>query len=145
MMPTHEAVALRAGDLMRGGYHCSEAITIAVGEYLLGELDDRVRRISNSFSGGMGNTHQETCGVLSGCMVIIGLLHGRTDASQDDSRCIEVAARCRDQFYATFGATRCDDLRNNGYGTNSATPCSLLAERAVRVWLPILDSSKENP
>ena len=142
-MQTQEDVAQQAGDLMRQGYHCSEAVTLAVGEYLFGELDDTVRRISNGFGGGMGNTRQETCGILSGSMLIIGLRHGRTDASQDDSRCLEVAARCLEQFHATFGATRCSDLRSQGYGSGGTTPCSVLAERAVRVLLPILNSPGE--
>lgn len=116
-----------------------------MGEYLFGELDDTVHRISTSFSGGMGNTHQETCGILSGSMLIIGLLHGRIDASQDDSRCLEVATRYRDQFHATFGATRCTDLRSQGYGSSGTTSCSVLAERAVRVLLPILNSLGERP
>jgi C_GCAxxG_C_C family probable redox protein len=141
-MPTPEEVAQRAENLMRQEYHCSEAVTLAVGEYLFSELDDTAHRISNSFSGGMGSTHQETCGVLSGCMVIVGLLYGRTDSSQDDSRCLEITARCRELFHAAFGATCCEDLRNNGCGPNG-TPCSVLAERAVRVLLPILGSSGE--
>jgi C_GCAxxG_C_C family probable redox protein len=119
-------------------------VTLAVGEHLFGELDDMVRRISNSFGGGMGNTHQETCGVLSGGMMIIGLLSGRTDASQDNSRCLELATRYREQFQAAFDATRCEDLRSRSYGPHGTAPCSVLAEHVVRILLPILDSSGED-
>lgn len=76
-------------------------------------------------------------------MLIVGLLYGRTDARQDDSRCLELAARCRELFHAAFGATGCEDLRSHGYGSSGTTPCAVLAERAVRVLLPILESSGE--
>ena len=51
---------------------------LAVGEHLLGPLDDQVLRMSSGLGGGLGSTQQELCGALSGGVLIIGALYGRT-------------------------------------------------------------------
>ena len=51
---------------------------LAVGEHWLGQVDDRVRRMVTGLGGGVGGTQQEMCGALSGGVLLIGALYGRT-------------------------------------------------------------------
>lgn len=110
----------------------------AVGEHLWGQVDNQVQRATSGLSGGVGGTHEELCGALSGGVLIIGALHGRVLPDEDDSYCRELSARYRERFVQEIGTTRCADLRENGYGSDGEWPCSVLVERATRVLLEVL-------
>lgn len=111
---------------------------LAVGEHVWGEVDDRTRRISSALAGGLGCSHQEVCGALSGGVLIVGGLFGRTSSDQDDSHCNQLACTYRGRFLQEFGASRCGDLRASGYGSDGIWPCATLVERATLILLEVL-------
>ncbi len=88
----------------------------------------------------MGSTKAELCGALSGGVMTIGLLNGRTDSGDDKQRSYDPAAAYRERFKETFGTTICQELRDTAYGGDK-TPCAVLVERAVLVLLDVLDGS----
>ena len=111
---------------------------LAVGEYLLGQVDDRFLRIATGLGGGVGGTQQELCGALSGGVLLIGALYGRIKPDEDNSLCMELATLYRKRFAQELGSTNCGILRESGYGSEGSTPCSVLVERAVKVLLDTL-------
>ena len=111
---------------------------LAVGEYLLGQVDDRFLRITTGLGGGLGGTHQELCGALSGGVLLIGALHGRIKPDEDQSLCMEQTTLYRERFAQELGSTNCRVLRESGYGSEGSIPCSVLVERAVHVLLDTL-------
>ena len=111
---------------------------LAVGESLWGEVDDRTRRMSSGLAGGLGCTHEELCGALSGGVLIIGAVYGRARSDEDDTECNRRVSDFRLQFLQQFGAVRCFDLRASGYGSDGQWPCSVLVERATRVLCAML-------
>ncbi len=112
---------------------------LAVGEHLLGSIDDRVFRMTTGLAGGVGSTEQEICGAVSGGVLIIGAIHGRVRPDVDDSRCQRLAALYLTRFGTELGAIRCGDLLALGYGSDGGWPCSALVERAIPLLLDILD------
>jgi len=110
-----------------------------VGEYLLGYVDYWVQRMTTGLAGGVGCSHQEMCGALSGGVLLIGAVRGRTQPTEDDRECQRLAAEYRERFAQELGATRCGDLRANGYGSGGTQPCSVLVERAASILLDILN------
>ena len=112
---------------------------LAVGEYLLGSIDDQVLRMTTGLAGGAGGTYQEMCGAVSGGVLIIGAIHGRVRPEVDDSRCQRLAALYLKRFGTELGTVRCGDLRALGYGSDGRWPCSALVERAIPLLLDILD------
>lgn len=112
---------------------------LAVGEYLLGEVDDQVLRMTTAMGGGVGLTEQELCGALSGGVLLIGAIHGRSSLDQDDSTCAWLAAEYREKFLQTFGTTKCQEIRNTGYGSSGKWACSELVERAAGILLEVLN------
>ncbi len=112
---------------------------LAVGEYLLGYVDDWVQRMTTGLAGGVGGSHQEMCGALSGGVLLIGAMHGRTRSDEDDNQCRKLATEYRERFAQELGATLCCDLRANGYGSGGTQPCSALVERAARILLDVLN------
>ena len=122
---------------------------LAVSErYLNGSDPQRARAatltsIATGFSGGLGNTHEELCGALSGGVMLIGALVGRSSGGEDDRPAIELAARYRERFLETFGYTQCSELREHvidppdGLGS-----CGPLVERAAMLLMRLLDEER---
>lgn len=106
---------------------------LAVGEALWGEVEPRILRMASGLAGGVGCSHEELCGALSGGALIVGALYGRTSPGQDDEECNRRVCAYRTRFVEVFGTTRCADLRDSGYGSEGQWPCSVLVERAVGI------------
>lgn len=62
MTPERKQVLTKINQMMDESYGCAEAFIAAVSEYLWGELDDSIIKISTGFSGGVGGTHEELGG-----------------------------------------------------------------------------------
>ena len=138
---TIEKISFEAGRLDFQNYHCSEAFILVVGEYLLGEVDPTLRKISTAFGGGYGKTREEACGALSAGVLLIGALYGRLSNDEDDTVCFQLVEQYRDRFVAEFGASRCKDLREKGYGSTDM-PCAVLIEGGSRMLLQNLEEHK---
>jgi C_GCAxxG_C_C family probable redox protein len=136
-MEQREQVARRSREVMGQGYSCAEAVVLAVGEYLLGEVDGSVRRASTAFGGGLGGSMEDICGALSGGAMIMSAIYGRVQLDEDRIKSRNLAMRFRERFVAEFGTTSCKELRERGYGSD-AKPCALLVEIATRQLLETL-------
>lgn len=113
-----------------------------MGEQQWGEVDERVRRISTAFSGGLGGTHDELCGALSGGTMVIGATLGRASSAEDNVRCKALAAEYRQTFQQTFKHTICADLRSNGWG-GAGTSCRELVAQAAGLLLDVLAEAEK--
>ncbi len=100
----------RAGEYFGNGYHCAEAVVAAV---LAGMGQEASMAIAHAtaFGGGFGKTYEETCGALSGAMIVIGHLHGRRELGDNWEVPAELAAAIRQMFMDRFDTTHCRSLR----------------------------------
>ena len=115
---------------------------LAVGEHVLGNVDDQTLRMTTGFSGGIGGAHRDVCGALSAGIMITGASHGRTSWDEDDSLCQELVLTYRDRFARELGSVTCHELRSLGYGSQGVEPCSLLVGRAADILLDVLNDTK---
>lgn len=115
---------------------------LAVGEHVLGRLDDQTLRMATGFSGGIGGTYQNMCGALSAGIMIISTLHGRTSPDEDDSFCQELVSAYRDRFAQELGSVTCHELRSMGYGSHGVEPCSVLVEHAAAILLDVINDTE---
>jgi C_GCAxxG_C_C family probable redox protein len=144
MTPAQKEVWDTINEMMDVSYGCAESFVASVGKYLWGEMDDSIKMISTGFSGGVGGTHEELCGGVSGAAIILGLLYGRT--TNDESkmiRCKRLISEHRDRFVAEFGTTVCQELRDAQFGADEQNPCSALIAPAAFMLLDILEEEKE--
>jgi C_GCAxxG_C_C family probable redox protein len=99
--------------------------------------------MATGFSGGLGSTKQELCGALSGGVMVIGALFGRSSLEEDDQPAIDLAVQYRQRFLEAFGYTRCQELRDEvvdapgGLGS-----CGQLVEQAATILLELLDEPR---
>ena len=101
-------------------------------------------KMSTGLGGGIGGSHEETCGALTAGIMLIGAQYGRVDADEDNQPCYTLAARYRERFVQGIGAGRCSDLLGPGkYGPQGEEPCSVLVSRAAIILLNILEEHGE--
>jgi C_GCAxxG_C_C family probable redox protein len=99
--------------------------------------------MTTGFSGGVGVSYRDICGALSAGIMIIGALHGRTQAGEDDTRCQALSTRYRDRFNQEIGSVYCHELRAERYGSKNQEPCSALVRRTARIFLETLELDQE--
>jgi C_GCAxxG_C_C family probable redox protein len=102
-------------------------------------MDDRIRRMACGLAGGIGGSHEEPCGALTGGVLLLGAIYARTSPAQEDTELYRRVCAYREQFLAEFGFTRCADLQASGFGSNGTRLCSALVERAAQILLDSLD------
>ncbi len=112
---------------------------LAVGEHLLGPVDDQTRRMMTGIAGGLGGSHEELCGALNAGALLIGAVYGRTRPEEANEPCYGRVVEYRTRFLAEWGTTRCAEIGAQGYGSEGTIPCATLVRRAAVILLEVLD------
>jgi C_GCAxxG_C_C family probable redox protein len=135
------AIAHRAGELLRDGWHCSEAVLGAVGPEVIPDWSPAYLRLANGFAGGLGGSQEELCGAAAGAIMVIGARFGR-EALQDDALAQRLSKAFRERFLADLGETRCGPLRQNVVKVQGGLgSCDVVCERAAMVLLELLSEA----
>lgn len=101
----------KAYDLYQSGrFHCAESIAAVIVEAYAGKPDSDVTKAAAGFLGGIGRSHQETCGALTGGIIAIGQLYGRAKPGEDIEDAAALSAEFRRRFIDRFGCSTCEVL-----------------------------------
>jgi C_GCAxxG_C_C family probable redox protein len=95
--------------------------------------------MGTGFSGGLGGTHQELCGTVSGAVLVSSALLGRTDVHGDDRPAMNAATLYWARFRAEFGDTQCARLRERVKAPGGLGSCATLVEQATLLLLGLLE------
>ncbi len=92
------------------GFNCAQAVFSTYAPLLGVEQDDALR-ISTGFGAGMGRL-QETCGAVTGAIMVIGCKHGMVDAANPAAKETAYAhvQKFAHQFRKLHGTTSCRQL-----------------------------------
>lgn len=99
----------KAGNYFREGYNCAEAIFLTFREYIAPDLNRDMVRLVTPLGGGLGHAGC-TCGSLSGGVIIIGAVKGRTSPADSRGDSYDLAAEYHKRFREEFGTTCCRAL-----------------------------------
>ena len=137
-MELRRELANKAADYLREGYHCSEAVLLAVAPHVVREWHPACARLSTGFAGGIGGSRQEVCGALAGGIMVIGALFGRSEL-QDDALAQRLSKQLRDRFDEVFETTQCARLREDVVESEDGLgSCAVLVQRATMMLLQVL-------
>ena len=78
------------------------------------------------FGGGVGGSHEELCGAVSGGVLVLSLLHPHTDG-EDRAGKVRLYAQAKEfrrRFQEVFDLTRCGDLLRARPGVTERNPAS---------------------
>ena len=110
-----DARALReqAEELYRSGqFLCSEAVVYTFNEAMETPMPAEIVRLASGFPVGMGalGTGGCTCGALSGGVMVLGMVYGRSVPGTEAPLVLEKAKELHDWFKAEKGSTCCRAL-----------------------------------
>jgi C_GCAxxG_C_C family probable redox protein len=117
---------------------------LVVGEHVLGHLPPESARMATGLAGGIGGSHEEVCGALSGGVLVIGGAYGRTELHEDDQMALTLSMRFRERFLAQLGHTQCAQLRTMVHAPGGPDSCAQLVQQAALILLQLLDESQQN-
>ncbi len=103
------AVENNAEAFFESGFNCAESVSQAILEAFADEGKD-IPRVASAFGGGIGGTHEDVCGALSGGVIAIGYLLGRDKPSESVDEAKAIAAEFRQNFNKTYGTSNCGAL-----------------------------------
>ncbi|MCK5692274.1 MAG: C_GCAxxG_C_C family protein [Bacteroidales bacterium] len=99
-----------ASELFLSGYNCAQSVVLSFADDLKFSKE-LAQKMAAGFGGGMGK-QQETCGAVTGAIMVLGLLKGEEVNNNDELKSAAyggVKDLTRD-FVATFKTTQCRDL-----------------------------------
>jgi len=130
---TIERVRQRARKNFSLGYNCSEAVFEAVLSEIDIGLPPEALRLATGFGGGVG-LYGDTCGAISGAVLAVSAVHGRTALPEGDGR--EVAQKSKDQLYGRPGLYRIfNQIPNRIAASYGETLCRELTRKWQNEWL----------
>ena len=133
----------QAVSLFKQGCSCSQAI-VAAFTPSLGLDRDTALKIASGFGGGMGRL-AETCGVVTGAFMVLGLKYGSTTTDKQAKEAIYARVReFAQRFRGHHGSILCRDLLGCDLSTPEglalaqekklfSTACPPYAETAARI------------
>ena len=107
------------------GYNCAQSVAGAFAD-LLGLPEESVMAVAGGFGGGVGGSHEELCGAVSGGVMVLSLLHPHTDGADRAGkvRTYGITKEFRRRYEEVFGLTRCGDLLRARPGVTEKNPAS---------------------
>lgn len=104
--------------LFKEGWSCSQAV-LSVFSKDFGLEPEKAFKISQAFGGGMARTG-ETCGAVTGALMVVGLKYGRTRPKDEDAK--EKTYSLVLDFFKTFKAHHGSLICRELIGTDMSTP-----------------------
>ena len=108
------------------GYNCAQSVAGAFAD-LTGLAPERLMAAMGGFGGGVGGSHAELCGAVTGGALVLSLLYPHTDGA-DRAGKVAVYGKVKEfrrRFEEVFGLTRCGDLLKARPGVTDKNPASV--------------------
>jgi C_GCAxxG_C_C family probable redox protein len=139
----------KSKEIYLKGYSCSEAIIRGAYEAGLINQDvdiELINKIASAFSGGIGHSGC-ICGALSGAEMVLGLLKGRKDITENPATIKLMALTVMEKFKNKHKATCCRVL-SSGYEFNSVERkfnCSRIVVQTAQILEKVLKQENSKP
>ena len=139
---SREDTQKKAFAYMSSGFCCSESILMVTMESRTNPVSDDLPKVATGLCGGLGGSHEEMCGALSGGVLAIGLLYGRTQPGVDVQFAKDLATEYRRRFVEEFGTANCGELLERFGEQNDSDKCRRLTAAAAGILSDLLDERK---
>jgi C_GCAxxG_C_C family probable redox protein len=115
--------------MFEDGFNCSQAVCATYGKQF-GVEKDIALRIASGFGGGIGRMG-DTCGAVTGAIMVIGLKYGLTEAGDKESKEITIAKvnEFVEQFKKKNSSIICRDLL--GYDLSKPEDRKVVSEKGL--------------
>lgn len=128
----------KAGNYFKEGYNCAEAIYMTFREYLAPEMPPESVKLVTGFGAGLGQGGC-MCGALTGSIVALNMLKGRTCKEDSREESYACAKEFHDLFKKQFNVTCCRALNTHPFGTKEhATTCLKITGNTAKLLMEYL-------
>jgi C_GCAxxG_C_C family probable redox protein len=124
------------------GFNCAEAILKAFVELYSKEPNPGIIKMASGFGGGIGGSHCEACGALTGGIMVLSWLFGRKDPCDDKQKVKSLSIEFRDNFLKKFNSTNCQNILDIMGEQDNMQDCKRLTAETAGILYEILE--KEN-
>ena len=123
------ATVEQASSDFEAGFSCSQSIVAAFGPEM-GLERTLALRVAAAMGGGLARSG-ETCGAVSGALMVIGLKYGRIEADDEESKekTYQLGAEFLERFRSQAGSTVCKELL--GYDVSDPEQRRLGKEKGI--------------
>jgi len=133
-----EDLEKKAFDYFNNGFCCSEALSKTIIEHFSESPDGYPVKVASGFCGGIGRSHEDICGALTGGVIAVGYLFGRMEQRKDLSEASGVISEFRKAFLEAFGSTNCAAILKSLGDQENGIKCKQLTARATGLLADIL-------
>ena len=100
-------------------HYCSQCVLAALQE-VFQIRDDKVFQAACGLHGGVGNSTNGSCGALSGAVMAIGYLYGRSrkefEENISNKKAAVIARKVYDRFVEEYGSCLCKEVQTKIFG-----------------------------
>ena len=140
----------RSGELFDAGYHCAEAVLLAMAE-ALDIQSDLIPKMATGFSTGIATAGGQ-CGALSGAILGINLVSGRNSPQEPWHDNYAMVKKLVEKFEHQFRSRTCQVLVGCDLGTkegrkvyddnNLIQSCKVFTREAARMAMTLIVKSR---
>jgi len=134
-----EELEKKAFDYFNNGFCCSEAISKTIIDEFAENPDGYPVKVASGFCGGIGRSHEDICGALTGGVIAVGYLFGRMEQGKDLKEATRVITEFRKAFLEAFGSTNCAAILKSLGPQENVVKCKELTGRATGLLVDILE------
>lgn len=140
---SRDEIEKKTFEYMRSGFCCSESVLMATIESRMETVDSELPKVATGLCGGVGGSHEDICGALSGAVLAIGLLYGRNQPGVDSQFARDLATEFRRRFIDEFGTSNCGILLEHFGEQDDSDKCRKLTSTTAGMLSDLLDEQKK--
>ncbi len=140
----NKQIEQKAFDYFNSGFNCAEAIYVSIVEAFADDGSNVNPKPASAFCGGIGKSTKEACGALTGGILALGELFGRSEANADFSDASELAGQFRDRFVQQFKSSRCMNVLEHLGEQENMLACKKLTGEAAGILKNLIQERARN-
>ena len=132
---SRDSVERQAFETYLTGFHCAEVISKTIVEILGNNHSQDIPIVASGFGGGIGSSKEDVCGILTGGVIAMGWLYGRSEPGADITKLKDLTGAFRKRFIERIGSTKCPEILKKLGEQEKMIKCKkLTAEMTGALW-----------
>lgn len=132
-----------AFNYFSNGFHCAESMAKVLNENFGSEDDSNITKFASPFGGGMGGTHSEVCGALSGALIFLGANGGRIKAGENIDDVMDLSVQFRKKFIENYSCTNCQGLLDKFGPQENSMDCKLMVSKMAGIFAETITENQQ--
>ena len=142
-MERNSSAGRTAFEHHKSGFHCAEAVSKAIIDAYGDHTANDIPKVATAFGGGIGRTHHEICGALTGGVIALGYLFGRSEPGADWTDASQLAAELKRRFVKAHGTINCGALLATFGPQENMMRCKQLSGEVADMLADIIDEHQK--